>query len=150
MSLGTGQCSKQFQTAIDAVVREGAIVVVAAGNEHVDIKDTVPAGCSGVISVAAKGPTGKLAYYSNFGNTTVTASGGDNTILSPLSMVRSTMWSSLEAYQSPAHGGHETWGEMHGTSMATPHVSAAIAALVGIFNPYAFKYAKETATLRNF
>ena len=133
MSLsGVGLCSRPLQDAINIAVGNDVIVVVAAGNNQVDIKTTYPANCDNVISVAAKGPTGKLAYYSNFGNTTITASGGDRTILSPLSMVKSTTWSSLEAYQLPSAGGQGIWTEMQGTSMATPHVSAAIAVLISV------------------
>lgn len=133
MSLGgNGKCSHQYQDIIDTIAEEGVIVVVAAGNEKQNIKNVSPAGCSNVISVAAKGPTGKLAHYSNFGNTTITASGGDDTISKPLSMIKSTIWSSLENYQTPANGGHGIWKEMQGTSMATPHVSAAVAILIGI------------------
>ena len=134
MSLGVNLVDpvliKVFQDAVDEVISQGVIIVVAAGNEHTDIKNTYPANCQGVISVAARGATGKLASYSNFGNTTITASGGDANILGTLSMIRSTTWSSPENYQSPANGGHGSWKEMQGTSMATPHVSAAIAILI--------------------
>ena len=129
---GSGPCSAKFQQAVNDVIAAGVTVVVAAGNENKDVKDTYPANCRGVISVAARGPTGKLAPYSNFGNTTITASGGDRTITGLLSMVRSTVWSSLGKYQSSAEGGDGSWKEMQGTSMATPHVSAAIAILISI------------------
>ncbi len=133
MSLGgTGQCNIRFQNVINDLVREGVIIVVAAGNEKQNIKNVIPAGCNNVISVAAKEPTGRLAYYSNFGNTTITASGGDGRISNPLSMIKSTVWSSLKEYQTPENGGQGIWKEMEGTSMATSHVSAAVAILIGL------------------
>jgi subtilisin family serine protease len=123
---------KAFQNAVDEVIKQGVIIVVAAGNNSIDIKDTYPANLNGVISVAARGPTGKLAHYSNFGNTTITASGGDSRISGLLSMVRSTIWSSSEEYQPPSNGGYGIWKEEQGTSMAAPHVSAAVAILISI------------------
>ena len=144
MSLGgPGSCSAAYQDAIDNVVAEGAVIVVAAGNEKSNVNTSCPANCNNVISVAAKGPTGVLASYSNYGATTITASGGDDTINEPLSEVYSTIWSSLQEYQSTSNGGSGTWGGMDGTSMATPHVSAAVADLIGVFKAQGKTYTSQ-------
>jgi len=139
LSLGfPGQCSAAIQEAVDKIINKGIVIVAAAGNEASDVINTTPASCKGVISVAAKGPTNKLAIYSNSGATTIAASGGDNsisdpsndpTIKNPLSGVYSAVWSSLGKYNFTDGG---TWASYAGTSMATPHVSAAAAILIGI------------------
>ena len=135
MSLGgQGQCGSAYQDAINTITAEGVIIVVAAGNSHDDIAGYSPASCSDVISVAAKGPTNDLTFYSNYGATTITASGGeDPTFSNPLPQIYSTVWSSSEAYQNTLNGGSGIWEGMQGTSQATPHVSAAVAALISVF-----------------
>jgi len=70
MSLGgTGVCPTAMQTAIDAAVGRGAVVVVSAGNSNADASTSFPANCVGVITVAALTSTGARADYSNFGST---------------------------------------------------------------------------------
>ena len=125
MSLGGGgSCSQTYRNAINSARSNGATVVVAAGNSNVNASNAVPANCPGVLTVAATGPTGDKASYSNFGNVVdVAAPGGDISrfglsggVLSTLnSGTRGPVSDSLEFFQ--------------GTSMATPHV-AGIAALL--------------------
>jgi serine protease len=125
---GSGSCDTTTQRAINSARANGAVVVVAAGNEGRDVSTTSPANCSGVVAVAAYGPTGSRAYYSNYGSLIdLAAPGGDSTngysgaILSTLnSGVTSPGSDSYEYYQ--------------GTSMAAPHV-AAVAALMISANP---------------
>ena len=141
MSLGTsvGGCDSGTQNAIDIITnygQNGIIVVAAAGNQAQNVNNVAPGGCNYVISVAAKGPTNALTFYSNYGNTTITASGGDGgangdrTNLE--SEVLSTLWSSTGAYQSPTNGGYGIYGAYEGTSQATPHVAATVADMIGI------------------
>lgn len=134
LSLGrTDSCSNTEQDAVNKIISKGVIIVVAAGNEADDVKNSSPANCRGVISVAAKGPTNKLAVYSNGGATTIAASGGYDTIeANNKQTIYSTIWSSLNAYQTEAEDGKGSWGWNPGTSMATPHVSAAAAILVSV------------------
>ena len=79
MSLGGfGTCPNAVQDAIDDALAQGAVVVVAAGNESSDTSDYAPSGCSGVITVAATNRLGDLAFYSNFGRRVdISAPGGD-------------------------------------------------------------------------
>lgn len=134
MSLGgDGTCSAAQQDTINTITGSGLgnnapIIVVAAGNSAKNISQTNPASCSNVVVVAATGPTNKLAYYSNWGATTITAAGGDKTVNDPTSEIYSTLWGSTQTYESTNTG---IYGYYQGTSMATPHVSAAVADILG-------------------
>jgi serine protease len=81
MSLGGyGPCPAALQEAIDDALGQGAVVVVAAGNETDDAANYLPANCSGVITVGAHGRNGERAAYSNFGaRVDLSAPGGDGT-----------------------------------------------------------------------
>ena len=142
MSLGAAESCHNtvFQQTINAVIAAGGIVVAAAGNSDSSVADFSPAGCENIISVAAKGPTNQLAFYSNFGPTTIAASGGDSTIYNPNGQVYSTIWSSLQAFQSPAQRGKSAWVYYQGTSMATPHVTAAVANMISVLKHNSTSY----------
>ncbi|WP_198928895.1 S8 family peptidase [Boudabousia liubingyangii] len=129
MSLGgaSNTCPRYYQDAINEATRRGAVIVVAAGNEAKDARNSVPANCDNVITVAASGPTGKLSYFSNYGRRIdLTAPGGDahyknGTILSTVDSGRTTQRSF-------------TYGQMQGTSQAAPHV-AGVATLLKAMDP---------------
>jgi len=110
--------------AINAARTAGAVVVAAAGNYHDDVKEFSPAGCNGVIAVAAGNREAHLASYSNYGAVTIMAPGGERT-LSDEDELRSprAVWSVVQASAKNREGIEG----MPGTSMATPHVSGAIA-----------------------
>ena len=116
MSLGgTGVCPTAMQTAINAAVVRGAVVVVSAGNSNADASLSFPANCPGVITVAALTSTGARADYSNFGSTVE--------IAAPGSGIFSTMNTGTTTPVGP------TVTSYNGTSMAAPHV-AGVAALL--------------------
>lgn len=111
MSLGSNgdpNASSPLKTAVLNAQAAGVIVVVAAGNEGQDIKNTIPAGFPSVIAVAAIDSAGKYPSWSNFGL-------DSNDFTAPGVSIYST-WKS---------GGYNT---ISGTSMAAPHV-AGVAAL---------------------
>ena len=135
MSLGgEGSCDQNLQDAINSIVfaTNNAIIVVAAGNSAEEIINFNPSGCANVIVVAAKGPGQALSYYSNYGATNVIASGGDEAYYNAYGGVYSTLWSSATNYISPESGGAGIYVDYQGTSMATPHVTAAVADLISL------------------
>lgn len=145
LSLGSiNPCGQQRQDAINAAVNKGVVVVVAAGNENRDVADASAANCSNVISVAAVSRDGSRARYSNFSSpssntinpTSVTlAAQGSDVSPSYLSFdhgILSTLNASSQVVDTTPAGG--IYDYYQGTSMATPHVSAAVALMLS-YNP---------------
>ncbi|MFN5745772.1 MAG: S8 family peptidase [Methylococcaceae bacterium] len=123
---GEGECSNSYQAAIDYALLQGAVVVVAAGNESMNVSRSSPANCNGVIAVSAVNRDGELASYSNYGSgITVAAPGGgfdstdDDGILSTINRSRTK--------PAPRGMGYAT---EHGTSMAAPIVSGIISLML--------------------
>jgi serine protease len=129
-----------MQAAINDAVADGAVVVAAAGNARVDAKYFAPGGCQNVISVAAGDARGQLTPYSNFGaNVSIMAPGGDMTRDDDKDGrpdgVLSTKFS--KNCYDPAVPGTQVaqcyYAYENGTSMAAPHVSAALALIKAKF-----------------
>ncbi len=143
-------CPASMQAAINDAVGRGAIVVAAAGNARVDTKYFAPGGCDNVISVAASDARGVLTPYSNFGaKVSILAPGGDMTRDDDGDQrpdgILSTKFST-NCYD-PAKPGVQVaqcyYSYENGTSMAAPHVSAALALIKAKFPSLAPSQLKE-------
>ena len=121
---GWGACSTVEQAAIDYAVAQGALVVVAAGNEEDDAANYSPANCDDVIVVAATSREGKKSWYSNYGEiVTVAAPGGDYWVDGG---ILSTLNTGTSSPGSPSYDFYQ------GTSMATPHVAGVLSLLLSV------------------
>lgn len=133
-------CPASMQSAINDAVAAGAVVVAAAGNARIDTRYFAPGGCQNVISVAAGDGRGVLAPYSNFGaDVDILAPGGDMTRDDDgdgrPDGILSTKYS-RNCYDPAAPGVSVAecfYAYENGTSMAAPHVSAALALIKSKF-----------------
>ncbi|KAJ1534224.1 subtilisin-like serine protease [Nowakowskiella sp. JEL0078] len=135
MSIG-GPADAAFDRAINTLVQNGIVVVVAAGNDGVDACNDSPARVSDAITVGAIDPRNDiLASFSNTGTCVDLNGPGVN--------IKST-WIGT----SPIDGETGITNTISGTSMACPHVSGAAALLLGVQNT--LTPAEVADTLKNF
>ncbi len=127
LSFGGPGYSSLLQDAVLAAQAQGALVVASAGNAHVEASQNVPAALEGVLAVAAAGPDGAPADYSNFGaRVDVMAPGGLAFIDAPIGdTTPGAVWSTSYVRASA----QPVFAYAAGTSQAAAHASG-LAALV--------------------
>ena len=134
LSLGLFKtCPASMQDAINSVTAQGVVVVAAAGNRSVPTEFFAPAGCQNVVTVAGGDARGHLAPYSNYGAAVdVLAPGGDLTRDddgdgNPDGVLSTKTAENCEDPLTGAAVATCYYAYEQGTSMATPHVAAALA-----------------------
>lgn len=121
---GQGKCSITEQNAINEIVATGAIVVVAGGNDSMDVANYSPANCENVITVGATTKGGDKASYSNSGQGIDISAPGGNTGALIASTYHNLPAGPIVQTDSSTYMGFQ------GTSFATPLVSGVVAMLV--------------------
>jgi hypothetical protein len=116
LSLGASSstCPAYLQDAINYAYAMGITVIVAAGNESVNVSEVAPANCDKVITVASVDRYGKQSSFTNYGQKVDVAALGEMV----LSMIRPG--------ETAFH---------YGTSFASPNV-AGMAAMIKQTNPF--------------
>lgn len=126
---GRGPCSQYMQESVNFARSQGAVVIVAAGNDgaNLDWSQYNPANCNGVITVGASNRFGDKSGYSNYGEAIDVMGPGGDFMGSVLSLGNSgTSVPGIDSYTSKT-----------GTSMAAPHV-AGVASLIFSITPDLF------------
>lgn len=144
MSLGTESYSQVIQDAITYAYQKGLVLVAAAnqdGNGGGDLGPMYPAAGSGTIAVNATDMNGlHAANYAGTGNYLDVAAPGGEVVIDfiNLNIVIQYIWSTSTRYPTglsenpslaPAYRTYYTY--FTGNSMATPHVSGALALYMG-------------------
>jgi subtilisin family serine protease len=115
----------------------GGLVVFAAGNDKRDAK-WYPAYFDNVLAVAATNHSGKLAYYSNYGNwIDVSAPGGEIFIVGRDTVKTGGIYST-SYYMNGKKPEPVLYEYMQGTSMACPHVSGVAALILSVYGNRSF------------
>ena len=135
-SFGGYNYSKAAEKFLQVLDKFGIIFVVSAGNEHINVDEYPSYPCAyrvdNVICVGATDNLDKAPYFSNYGFNTVD-------IFAPGVNILSTIPTDYYNYQLDRYG----YAFYNGTSMAAPHVTAAIGLLKSIEPDLTSKEIKE-------
>jgi subtilisin family serine protease len=112
LSLGGGY-STAVNNAVNALSKDGVVVVVAAGNDNANACNYSPASATEAVTVGATTSTDTRSSFSNYGTCV--------NIFGPGSSIYGAWYTSDTAYNT-----------ISGTSMASPHVAGLVSLIQGI------------------
>lgn len=112
MSIGMQSYSQTVNNVAKAMVADGIVVAVSAGNSAVDACGASPAAEPTLLTVAATNRTDAITSWSNYGSCIDVAAPGN-------------------IITSAGLNGTDTTANMSGTSMASPHVAGVAARILG-------------------
>lgn len=135
MSLGgidSNGCSAALQEAIDYAYERGITVVVAAGNDSIDVKNFSTGSCDNILTVGAHTLSGEITSFSNFGEGVDVTMLGDAVYAARISngIYKGTASNIEQACIRPdgtIGGADACYWPAAGTSIATPLAAAMIA-----------------------
>lgn len=112
LSIG-GFTSSGMDTAVNGLINDGVTVVAAAGNAKADACDSSPARVPAALTVAASDASDRQASFSNYGRCVDLYAPG---------VAITSAWKDSDSASA----------SLSGTSMATPHVVGAAAAILSV------------------
>jgi len=147
MSLsGTGACSPEEQNSINAAVSAGAVVVVSAGNEGVDVANKSPANCDNVLAIGATLRDGSRAPYTN--------SGEEVDLSAPGGLVQQQAEDGILVLSNRglSIADRDSTARIAGTSFSTAQVSAVASLMLAVNSSLSSSEVQEILrlTTRNF
>lgn len=131
LSVG-GELSHAARRAIDHAERQGAVVVVAAGNDGKAIAGNRPAGLRNVITVGATGLDDHRASFSSYGSSVDIVAPGVDILSLRARRTDAALLAGLAGYTAGRDfvGPQARYYRASGTSFAAPFVSGAAALLL--------------------
>jgi serine protease len=126
---GDCSCDAAYQNAVDDVLAQGAVIVVAAGNSNGGPVEA-PASCSGVIAVAAVRHVGTKVGFSSLGpEVAISAPGGNCVISTGACLYPIIAATNTGATVAAASSWFDSYRFEYGTSFSAPLV-AGVAGLM--------------------